>query len=270
MPLENLPNRLTSLDVHFDAVYVIESLRPGEPKTGSELYDQVIGPASYRLDKLETRLFSVSTRAELFNCLAEMGRRAHYETRWPLLHVETHGDEAGLELASSEFVPWDELAVHLQEVSIPSQLNFFVTLAACAGGYLAGTLKAGTRATAAAIIGPAQPVSAAELREAFGAFYSEFLTSLNGNAAIRALRQIEESQSKKYVFLPAMTMFRKTYEWYLIDDCSPDAMEDREREIIGLCRQLGMPAHVDDANALARIRPLLQRHEDFFRAFRDW
>jgi hypothetical protein len=105
--------------VRFNAVYVIESLREGERRTGSDLYDNVIGPAAFNRQGLDTHLFSVRSRAEFLATLSDIEERAHHG-RAPVLHLEAHGNPEGLELTSGEFVTWPEMKRSLQEINYQS------------------------------------------------------------------------------------------------------------------------------------------------------
>jgi hypothetical protein len=243
-------NALVSHDMRFDAVYVVESLRPTDRKTGSELYDSVIGPSGYSHPKLLTELFRPGTRLEFIGVLKTIARRARREARWPLLHLETHGGETGLELASGEAISWPELKPYLEDISVASRLNFSVTVAACSGGYLASTISPADRAPVWAVIGPAQPVGDDQLLAAFGAYYREFLRSLDGTEALAVLRRIEADQRKKYIFMPAVTMFTGAYARYVREDCTPEALRKREIEVLKMGRRGGLPASVTNDEAL--------------------
>lgn len=258
-----------SNDMHFDAVYVVESLRNTDRKTGEELYDEVIGPAGYRHSKLLTELVQPTNREEFFKAFHGFVEKAVKEDRWPLIHIETHANKDGLELTSGEFIRWSELKGVLQALNQASRFNVFVTVAACSGAYLASTLSPVDRAPVWAIIGPAERIGDDEVLEAFRAFYSEFLSSLDGNAALTALRAVETRQGRKYVFLPAETMFRSAYRRYIKEDCSEEELRLREVEILRISREMGLPDSVDDSVASTMIRSRLADHRAFFEVFRQ-
>ena len=260
--------RAQSNDMHFDAVYVVESLRSTDRKTGEELYDQVIGPAGYRHSKLITELVQPSDRDQFFKAFYRFVKKAVKEDRWPLLHIETHGNQDGLELTSGEFIRWPEMNDTLQALNQVSRLNLFVTVAACSGAYLASTITPVDRAPVWAVIGPAERVGSDEVLEAFRAFYSELLANLDANAALTALRAIEVRQNKKYVFLPAETMFKSAYRRYIEEDCSEEELRAREVETLAIAREIGLPDFVDDAVASEAIRTRLADHRAFFEMFR--
>lgn len=258
-----------SNDMHFDAVYVVESLRSTDRKTGTELYDDVIGPAGFRHPKLLTQLAQPSNREQFFEVFHGFVKRATEEDRWPLLHLETHADKDALELTSGESVLWSELKGVLQALNQASRFNLLVTVAACSGAYLASTISPVDRAPVWGVIGPAGRIGDDEVLDAFRAFYAEFLANLDGNAALATLRAVEARQGKRYVFLPAETMFRSAYRRYIDEDCSAEELRVREAEILATARQKGLPSSVDDSTASALVRMRLTDHRAFFEAFRE-
>lgn len=257
-----------SNDMHFDAVYVIESLRDTDRKTGEELYDEVIGPAGFQHDRLITELVQPRDRTEFFAAFQSFVTKAIQNDRWPLLHIEAHANQQGLELASREFVQWDELKGFLQVLNYATHFNLFVTVAACSGGYLASTISLVDRAPVWAVVGPSEKLGDDQVLEAFRVFYSRLLSSLDGNVAMAALREVEARQGTKFIFLPAETMFRWAYRKYVREDCTEAELRVREANILSIARRMGLPQAVDDHSALQQIRAELTNHRAFFEVFR--
>ena len=67
--------------LRFNAIYVLESLRPGERKTGEDLYDSSIFPRTRELEGCFTRYLRVNDEGELraaFRQIAKNCRDANH------------------------------------------------------------------------------------------------------------------------------------------------------------------------------------------------
>ena len=59
-------------ELRFNAIYVIESLRPGDRKTGEELYDSIIFPRTRGLEGCYTKYRKVEDEGQLRSALREI------------------------------------------------------------------------------------------------------------------------------------------------------------------------------------------------------
>jgi hypothetical protein len=113
-------------EARVNAIYVIESLPPGDLKTGRDLYDEVIFPATRSLDGMHTEFQSVKSEDELARALAVVARAVHLSGRKPIVHFETHGSEDGITLADGTDVPWSRLVPLLGDINRASRMNLVV------------------------------------------------------------------------------------------------------------------------------------------------
>ena len=96
-------------EVRFNAIYVLESLPNGDPKTGQSLFDDIVFPHTRKLPGAEAEYWRISNETELRAKLSEIERRTRIEGRRPIVHFETHGFETGLALADGSLVEWTSL-----------------------------------------------------------------------------------------------------------------------------------------------------------------
>src|SRR5262249_3961098 len=133
-------------DVYYNTIYVIESLPDGEWKTGTELYNRVIKPGASKEVGLFTSFTSVSDKREFIEALSSIAADCSDNCRGPLLHIESHGDDDGLVVASGDVVTWRELKPFLTRLNVQCGLNLLVVLAACSGANLVKVLDTRDRA----------------------------------------------------------------------------------------------------------------------------
>lgn len=99
----------------FNAIYVLESLAPGELKTGRDLYESVLNPATHQLRNLHAEFSSVSTKEQLLSRLARITRAAQVANHPPIIHVEAHGGLEGILLADGTRINWRGLVTGSDE-----------------------------------------------------------------------------------------------------------------------------------------------------------
>lgn len=92
----------------FDSVIVIESLRKSEWPTGTDLFETTIAPESLA-QNIYPELYHVASRRQMLGALRNVATLAS-DGRAPIIHLEMHGNQQGLRLATGETIDWDELA----------------------------------------------------------------------------------------------------------------------------------------------------------------
>jgi hypothetical protein len=159
----------------FDSVAIIESLRPRDLRTGLDLFETTLAPASVLDPGFESELYEPTSARELFanlNAILENTRRYR---RAPIIHIETHGNEKGIILRSGELVEWSDVASALAAINQASEMNLIVVAAMCHGWHMVSILRPTDRAPAFGIIGAPTAVSAVDLFRAMKKFYSALL-----------------------------------------------------------------------------------------------
>ena len=256
------------LGFRFDAVWVLESLRPGEPRTGEALFDDVIVPCASAYQRIHTFYRRVLDRQHLFAILAEAEEQARSFKRWPILHLETHAGPSGLELGNNDVVSWSELTSPLTAINLQTRLNLVVTVAACSGVEIHRALHLIDRAPFLYITGPKDRREAGQLRLDFGLFYREFLSSFDMRRAFGLLNGNNPPAGWTYPVVSAEHFFKRVFEDYLSTDCSLAELTARENAIVaGIARQRGLDL-LDLAGTREQVRRDLRQQEQYFLGFR--
>ena len=205
-------------------VYVIESLAGGfAARTGLRLHDHLTSliassPNPKLRAMLQAHYHPVKSANEMSRLLQLIAVETARKHRSALLHLETHGSEDGLHLASGELVTWEDLRPALTEINSACDLNLIVIVAACIGLDLAKIILPTDRAPLRFIIGPNRVVSDREIEIAAHAFYSTLFESMNVRTAYDAMNDAIEppSPDRKRVFhaLSAQDLFKATMRMY--------------------------------------------------------
>ncbi|MEQ1911714.1 MAG: hypothetical protein ABMA15_23045 [Vicinamibacterales bacterium] len=238
--------------LRFNSVVVLESLPPGDLKTGTELYEQVLVPAAAAQPyPFPVRLESVPDAASFHRTLGHIEDRARRFNHWPILHLEAHGcDGVGLVLADSSVVPWQDVLEHLIRINRATRFNLLVTVSACFGADVISLMYPSRPAPFWAAIGPPVPVTAHVLLEAFKAFYSAQLGERGGVEGIRAMRAV----SPALRFYPAELLFRIIFFRYIEKHCTGVTLDERVDDVF----EAIVAAHPDALEREPEVRAWLR------------
>ena len=218
-----MDNRLT-----LGIVHIVEWLRPGDAKTGWELFGELepLGIASK--PQVPVKFWRASTRQDFVDLFQQFERMFRETGRMPVLHIETHGDANGIGVSGTERIDWPDL----MEIFIPfnrhTQLNLVAILAACEGFWGMQMLQPARNAAAfRGLIGPNRKMTAGEMSAACLAFYRTVLGQMNGDAGIKAMNDAVNTTKDTFWMISAETAFKVVFKNFLETLCAPHAIEER-------------------------------------------
>jgi hypothetical protein len=242
----------------FNSVYVFESLPPGDRRTGTNLFEQVLKPLELRGVVSASRLFTPSTLDEFLEELDTVAESVRTGSLAPIIHFEMHGNARGLELATGEFLVWERLRESLTKINTYSGFNLFVSLAACSGAFLISLLLPTAPSPVWGLLGPTDSVSAVDVENSFRAFYDTLLGSCDADRAVAALNSGRGSEMPKYDFVHCEPLFCKVFLRYLRVSCSPEALHERVPRLALEAVAVKSLSPVDALPEAVRIREYLE------------
>lgn len=155
-------------------VWIVEWLSEDELHTGRDLHDWMNGKRPGW-----SAYFPCRDKTEVIAAIACATKRAECTGMIPVLHLEAHGGDVGLEgpdgKGRSELLAWDELTEPLQQLNLVTACNLVVVVAACTGFAGIKALCRGPRAPAVALVGPDSSVSPSNLLWGTKEFYRRWM-----------------------------------------------------------------------------------------------
>lgn len=217
----------------FNKVYIIESLKSNELKTGEELYNDFMRwYPLYKKMEIEIVLKEVNSKKEFFKLLDEIEKDCIDNENYPILHLEIHGNDAGLVLNSGEQITWEDIYESLVKINLAIGNNLFLTLAVCHGAYLMKIIKLDKPAPFFSIVGSFGELLVPDIQVDYRKFYEKLFDTLDVNEAIKELRKSNETPPYKYRYIDSETTFKNVWETYKKERMTDDAMKRRaEKEI---------------------------------------
>jgi len=248
----------------FHKLWVIESLPAGDLKTGQHLVENQLRQAKHRHPDLAVAFTQPDTKDALLHVLATIRDEARQKGLGPMIHFECHGSRDGLQTASGEFIPWEDLRQLLIEINHACRVNLVIVLAACNGAHLIKVASKLDRAPFWAIIGPDTPVAAGDLECDFGAFYAKFFESLDADEAMAVLNHGAIGTDRKYHFMSAVGLFIKTFAWYHKNQCVGRGRRLRVEKLVSESQQHPEVARRGVAWARKQIKTAIAHDEPYF------
>lgn len=240
-------------EIDLDSVFVIESLRRGDPTTGENVHANAISPYGKRANtRVEPTVRRAASPGELFAHLAEIADAVHREELAPILQFDCHGDEDGWEIGG-QVVSWGELVPALCLINQASRMNLFVLAASCSGAHLFKALTNAYdrnqhphfygRAPLHACWGHAGKVSGRELARSLEEFYRCLLgagdsagawSALSGGAMVTAsdvFRSVDDTMRREDLGAPTVQRFAEMFGH------RPDVARARYRALRDVARE---------------------------------
>lgn len=97
-------------------IWIIESLRPGDRTTGSLLSSKIKNSDAALTRQLQVKLLTPKSLKEFSDCLNDVLQSAAAGNH-PILHIEAHGNENGLQLTNDDLIDWPDLSVPLAKIN---------------------------------------------------------------------------------------------------------------------------------------------------------
>lgn len=228
-------------NIRFARFLIIESLLAGQYRSGHHLFETLQPLLRERGVPVGLDYVAISSRTELESLLPEIRKEAIRTDGIPLLHVECHGNDSGIELANGDFITWEDLCQLLTPLNILTRLNLFISIAACFGAHFASQLVPTQRAPFSACLSVTKEAQPDEIYRGFRDFYVTLLSTLDGNAALKQLGVINKQGSSFYLS-EATDFFKLAWRAYLGKYCTPEKYTQRAQYIREDLIEQGKPA----------------------------
>lgn len=215
---------------YFNKLWVIESLPQGDLRTGKLLVEGPLVLAASAHNNFKVEFRTPVTRKDFYSVLDEILVDTNTTDSLPMIHIECHGSETGIVVASKEAVEWDGLRKQFIRINESTGLNLVVVMAACYGAHILRMATEMDRAPFWAAIGAEKEVTARHVETAFKAFYQKFFETLSGDQALTALNH--QDPKRTYQFISAEGFFLRAYRNYYNMACRGKGKTERVESLL--------------------------------------
>jgi hypothetical protein len=207
----------------FNGICVIESVRPGDKKTGTELAHW-LKLRSFQLN-IHVEHSTVNSKKALIKQLNSIRSEAEVGLV-PFLHFELHGNEHGVQ-AGKDMISWESLLNLLRTINAACGHNLLVSFAACRAFHIYPSINIQKPAPFFGVVGCVNPVSAANVEVGFHAFFEELFTSYDVGIAIAALNKAVDDPQQHFTGELAQSLFEGVWLMMLDEWADPQARQER-------------------------------------------
>jgi hypothetical protein len=174
--IESMPNLRPQASLAASNVWIIQWLHEADQQTGAELHrwmqSRRPGWSHLVICRSKADVIAAIDRAALF---------ARQKNLRPILHIDTHGCESGIEGTDGkggvEQIRWAELRAGFARLNAVTGCNLLVFMAACTGFAGIGTLLEFDRAPALALVGCDGIIFERQLLDGTKEFYRRLLAN---------------------------------------------------------------------------------------------
>lgn len=232
----------------FNHIYVIETLYEDEygqnEQTGKALYRDLLRWSAERHQWLEASYKFVHNSTELFDALTRIKADATTGKIFPLVHIEGHGNQTGLETGKDEtreILRWETLTAVFREINVATKNNLLLTIATCYGSNIYKGIRISERAPFFGFIAPLAKVSFGEIAEGFNTFFDSIINTSRFDDAVMALRGPFNGSPPRLTYLHCETLFRKVADNILEEWRNPI---ENQKMLLGLISRNMSNVHV--------------------------
>lgn len=213
----------------FNTLYIVESLRDGDTKTGYALYED-LKLQEYFHEHVKVIYKSIQSKSEWNTLMNEILTECSVGDVYPILHLEIHGDEQGIQFSNGETCTLEETGEQFRKINIATGCNLFLTMGVCKGLYVLLDAHLEKPMPFCGVIGSFEKLIAGDIQLRYAAFYESFFSTFNITEAYVQLMKTETGlpeQYSHYRYIHVDEIFYKTYLNYIKIACASDGMKQR-------------------------------------------
>lgn len=247
----------------FNQILIVDSLPEGQHNTAVRLFADAQDWARAIGDVPHIANVRVPSNGAFIDLLGQLAQQASRDPYVPLLHIECHGGEDGLEFADGSRLTWDDMKPAFVDLNVATRLNLIVVVAACHGGAIASFVRAEHRAPFWAFLGPKRRISVGDLEAALSAFYQTLLMTRSSERAMGALRAT--SAGHEFWQLSAQTIYGLIVEGYAERHLTDEAVAHQARRLLTQAAEHGVVWTQAQIEAMIRDPGIFERfRREFF------
>lgn len=216
-------------DMKFNTLYIIESLREGDLKTGYSLFED-LKLQEYVHEHVRVEYKAPSSSNEWDEMMTSILNECRAQEVYPIIHLEVHGAEYGIELSNGDEILSAKVSEQLRQINIVTGCNLFLTMGVCKGLYVLFNAQLDKPMPFCGAIGSFATLKAGDIQLRYAEFYETFFRTFDITKAFIQLMKVETAVSeeyKQYRYIHIDEVFYKSYMRYLKEQCNKEIMPQR-------------------------------------------
>ena len=214
--------------------YILESLRPGEQKTGHEIYLEF-------KDKADCQYLPYDSKKRLFEILEFIKLETKATEKRPFVHFDCHGNEDGIGVISAdgkeELVDWREISDCFREIYKTSKKRSVICMSSCKGFNAIKLVAHFAPCPYDYVSGSFEKIGFQDSFDGYKFFYEQIL---QGEELVKAGIKVHMSFDKlKFICLSSIQLFEIAEKGYLKIKTTPEEIEKEKNNTIYQAKKIG-------------------------------
>lgn len=226
------------MNFRFNTIYVIESLKDDEPKTGYDIWHDLLQYMPYKHPELKVHYKPINSLSEWDDLMKEILVDVKVNSNIPILHLEIHGEEngKGLVFNNGQLASREHVGDQLRAINIATVCNLMLTLGVCKGLYLLFNMHLDKPMPFIGAVGSFDDLHSGDIILRYTDFYETLFETFDVGKAYISLTNSNTGFPCTYRFIPADELYYKNYQGYIDKDCTPEALKQRAIDSMPLSR----------------------------------
>lgn len=213
----------------FNTLHIIESLKEDEPHTGRILYED-LQLQQFIHEGLQVKFDDLDCASQWDDLMSQILHECRTNGKSPILHLEIHGCEQGIEFRDGSFRTVEQVAEQFRKINIAIGCNLFVTMGVCKGLYVLFETHIDKAMPFCGAIGSFEKMSSYDIQLRYAEFYGTFFKTFDVTQAYLQLIKTDTGTPDEYTqyrYIRVDEVFYKAYLDYITKSCAQQGMAQR-------------------------------------------
>ncbi|HEY4326349.1 MAG TPA: hypothetical protein VGN20_20350 [Mucilaginibacter sp.] len=254
-------------------IFVFESLRKSDPKTGKEVHDFL------DTEKIANEFHRFNTKKELLDLLEIVKIKAAAEKIQPFVHFDCHGNQDGIGAvkldATEEFIPWEDVLDKFIEIYQASQKKSIICMSSCKGFNASRMVAKAKPCPYDHVCGSFEEIGFDEAYRAYTRFYKNISSGISVFDAAVAIHQSADLKQVQFMAVNSQTLFKIMIDGYKADQLTEEKLAARKAHLLEVLKKNGHPfpnklqlEYLDEACSIEGQQEILDRYKEVFFSFK--
>lgn len=247
--------------------YILENLRPSDPKTGEFIFKTFE-------KKIDIIYVPFENKTQLSNILTAIKLEATATNKKPFIHIDCHGNSDGIEMTDKngnvEFAIWHEISDKFRDIYRESKMKPVLCMSSCKGFNAIKMVPEKASCPYEHVSGSFEEIKFGDSFYAYKEFYEMILQDKDPVKAGAEIHNNPKYKDMKFICLSSSGLFELASKGYLEKKRTPDEIKKEKENTIQNAVKAGVPltdqvlAYIDYSYSDAGISEYMDEWRSIF------
>ena len=208
-------------------IFVLESLRVGDPKTGEFIHNFLDSKG------FDNEYFEFRSKKELLNLLEKIKLSSSSNGIQPFVHFDCHGNNDGIGVvkvdSSEELITWDEIGDAFRDIYAASGKKSVICMSSCKGFNIIKLVAQLKPCPYDHVCGSFESISFSDSFYGYKKFYDLVISGKSYYDAAVEVHNDPQFIDLKFLGINSFTLFKMTVDGYIKLECTNERLAQKKR-----------------------------------------